>query len=280
MYKTLISMLEAPPLYTKTQIPFWDDEHISNQMLKAHLDPNFEGASRKLQFIEKSVRWIKELVPAASYNRLLDFGCGPGIYAEKFTQAGYEVTGVDFSRRSIQYAIESAKKNNMDICYLCHDYLQMDLGKTYDFATMIYCDYGALSTSDRKILMNTAYHHLRPGGKFLLDVFSIVKYRGFEETQTWEICENGGFWSQEPYICFHGCYKYSGNVTLEHTAVVSEKAIRNFYLWNTYFSQETLIKEATDIGFKVCEVFEDVAGSIYGEDSPTIAILLEKPNFK
>ncbi|MFV0241067.1 MAG: hypothetical protein ACK5H4_13640 [Lacrimispora sphenoides] len=29
MLKSLIPFLERPPLYTKTTIPFWDDEHIS-----------------------------------------------------------------------------------------------------------------------------------------------------------------------------------------------------------------------------------------------------------
>ena len=118
MYKDLITMLEKPPLYTKTTIPFWDDEHISKQMLKSHLDPNYEGASRKLQFIEKSVLWIKEIVPASRYRQLIDIGCGPGIYAERFAQEGYRVTGVDFSRRSIDYAMSSAKAKNVDISYI------------------------------------------------------------------------------------------------------------------------------------------------------------------
>lgn len=86
MYKNLCSILEKPLLYTKTEIPFWDDEHISGEMLKAHLDPDFEGASRKLPFIEKSVRWIGELAPAGDYRRLIDFGCGPGLYGERFAQ--------------------------------------------------------------------------------------------------------------------------------------------------------------------------------------------------
>lgn len=54
MFKSLIPILERPPLYTKTAVPFWDDEHISKQMLIAHLDPGFEGASRKFAFIDKS----------------------------------------------------------------------------------------------------------------------------------------------------------------------------------------------------------------------------------
>lgn len=276
MYKTLVSMLEKPPLYSKTTIPFWDDEHISKQMLKAHLDPDFEGASRKLSFIEKSVSWIREIVPSADYRQLIDIGCGPGIYAEKFAEAGYQVTGIDFSRRSIDYAISSADKKNADICYLCQNYLQLDLKKTFDFATMIYCDYGALSTTDRKLLMQTVYNCLRPGGKFLLDVFSNVPYERFTEAQTWEFCEHGSFWSEDPHIAFHGNYKYPDNATLEHTAIVSQNTVRNYYLWNTYFTQEALRNEAAGTGFKVCGIFGDMAGAVYTEKSPTIAILLQK----
>lgn len=276
MYNSLISMLKRPPLYTKTTIPFWDDEHISKQMLKAHLDPDFEGASRKLRFIDRSVCWIKDIVPASSYRHLIDIGCGPGIYAEKFAHEGYLVTGVDFSRRSVDYAISSAKENNADICYICQDYLQLSLDKTFDFATMIYCDYGALSIADRKITMRNVYNHLRPGGKFLLDVFSTAKYEGFEEAQTWEICENGGFWSNEPYIAFNGRYRYLDYATLEHTAVVSDFTVRNYYIWNTYFTREALIEEAAEANFRVCGFFGDVAGGIYSDESPTIAVLLEK----
>lgn len=275
MYKNLCSILEKPLLYTKTEIPFWDDEHISGEMLKAHLDPDFEGASRKLPFIEKSVRWIGELAPAGDYRRLIDFGCGPGLYGERFARTGYEVTGVDMSWRSIAYAKRSAREKGLDIRYLQKNYLQMDLGETFDFATMIYCDYGALSTVDRAVSMNTVYNHLRPGGRFLLDVFTMVKYELFEEAQTWEVCENGGFWSDQPYIEFDGRYKYPG-VTLEHAAIVSGQEVRNYYIWNTYFSREGLTREAEAAGFHVCGLFGDVAGAPYGGDGQTMAVLLEK----
>lgn len=277
MYRTLSSMVERPPLYTKNTIPFWDDEHISKQMLKAHLDPDFEGASRKHSFIEQSVGWIKTLVPSSSHRRLLDIGCGPGIYAERFAKAGYEVTGIDFSTRSIAYAVASAREKQAPIRYFCQDYLNLDLRETFDLAVMIYCDYGALCTSDRNKLMRTVYERLRPGGKFLLDVFSAVAYDRFEEAQTWEHCENGGFWSQEPYIAIHGRYKYLESATLEHTIILADKAVRNYYLWNTYFTQEMLTQEAADAGFQVCGLFGDVAGSGLEKESLTMAILLEKP---
>ncbi|PJJ27241.1 class I SAM-dependent methyltransferase [Lacrimispora celerecrescens] len=276
MFKSLIPLLERPPLYTKTTVPFWDDEHISKQMLKAHLDPGFEGASRKLAFIDKSATWIKEIAPPSKYRQLLDIGCGPGIYAERYAQMGYQVTGIDFSKRSINYAIESAKKRNLDIQYLYQNYLTMDLNRNYDFSTMIYCDYGALSTADRQMVMTAVYRHLKPGGRFLLDVFSMAKYKDFEEKQTWEICQDGGFWHKENYIAFNGCYRYPENATLEQTSIVFDTGAISYYLWNTCFTKEMLMKEAADAGFKVCEVFGDVAGSTYRTDSITISILLEK----
>ena len=48
MLKSVETVLEKPLLYKKTEGEFWNDEHISKQMLKPHLNPEFDGASRKL----------------------------------------------------------------------------------------------------------------------------------------------------------------------------------------------------------------------------------------
>ncbi|WP_324825369.1 class I SAM-dependent methyltransferase [Sinanaerobacter sp. ZZT-01] len=276
MLNQIRKILEKPPLYAKSEAAFWNDEHISKQMLKAHLDPEFEGASRKLDFIEKSVTWISTLVPSSKHPLLLDVGCGPGIYAEKFSKGKYQVTGIDFSRRSIEYAKQSAQAQGLSISYFYENYLIMDLKQHFDFATMIYCDYGALSTVDRRIIMKKVYQHLKPGGKFLLDVFSMAKYNDFQEMRTWEICRNGGFWNENEYIILNGNYKYSDAVTLEQISIISNDKTTAYYLWNTYFTKETLIKEAEQSGFHVCKVFGNVAGDSYHKDNFTLAILLEK----
>ena len=44
MLDSMRMALEKPPLYKKSEGAFWNDEYISKQMLKAHLDPKFEGA--------------------------------------------------------------------------------------------------------------------------------------------------------------------------------------------------------------------------------------------
>ncbi|WP_323373235.1 class I SAM-dependent methyltransferase [Anaeropeptidivorans aminofermentans] len=215
-------------------------------------------------------------MPSFEYPKLLDVGCGPGLYAERFSKAFYEVTGIDFSKRSIAYAKSSADKQTLEITYVYQNYLEMDYKDKFHLATFIYCDYGALSTENRVVILRKIYQSLKSGGKLLLDVFSMVKYKEFQELKTWEVHEEGGFWSAEKYLSLHGHYRYSDTVTLEQTTIITDKEIREYDIWNCCFTPETLIKEAHAAGFKNIELFSDVTGKPYVESSPTIAILLEK----
>jgi len=42
----LIALQEKPNPFTSGEPLFWDDPHISRQMLAAHLDPDIDAASR------------------------------------------------------------------------------------------------------------------------------------------------------------------------------------------------------------------------------------------
>lgn len=276
MYKDILMSVERPEVYKTSVVNFWDDEHISQHLLKAHLDPNYEGASRKLDFIEQSVKWIQEIMPYDQYQHILDVGCGPGLYAERFSNAGYKVTGIDFSKRSITYAQNSAKQQKLAITYVCQNYLKMDYDNKFDLATFIYCDYGALSSLNRKIILEKIYRSLRSGGKLILDVFSLVQYDAFQEMKTWQLHEAGGFWSAEKYLALTAQYKYPDNVTLEQVVVITDRITREYCIWNYYFNLEALVQEVQVAGFKQVAVLSDVSGKPYHQDSPTIAIILEK----
>ena len=86
LFGDLHDLMKPPALYERTDAAFWDDEHISRGMLAAHLDPEFEGASRSFAFMDRSVDWICATAPPATHPRLLDLGCGPGLYAERFAR--------------------------------------------------------------------------------------------------------------------------------------------------------------------------------------------------
>ena len=50
---------------------------------------------------------------------ILDVGCGGGLLSEPMKKLGAEVVGIDASEKNIQVAKLHAKKNNLEINYLC-----------------------------------------------------------------------------------------------------------------------------------------------------------------
>ena len=51
--------------------------------------------------------------------KILDIGCGGGLLSEPMSRLGAEVTGIDASGKNIQIAKYHAKKNDLNIKYLC-----------------------------------------------------------------------------------------------------------------------------------------------------------------
>jgi 2-polyprenyl-3-methyl-5-hydroxy-6-metoxy-1,4-benzoquinol methylase len=113
----LAALGQKPEAFTPGEPRFWDDPHISKHLLATHLDPETNLASRKPETIDASVAWIMAELDLKAGDRVLDLGCGPGLYANRFAQLGLKVTGVDYSKRSIDYARWAAKELNLEIDY-------------------------------------------------------------------------------------------------------------------------------------------------------------------
>ena len=276
MFSELKKYLKKPELYAPGTGNFWDDDHISKGLLEAHLDPNWDAATRKHEFLDQSVHWISTIAPPSQYRLLLDLGCGPGLYAERFHRAGYCVTGMDFSRRSIEYAKRQAILNQSKIEYCCQNYLTMDYVEQFDVITLIYCDYAVLSIQDRLTLLRKVYQALKPGGKFIFDVFTPPMRKS--EGRSWHYCEEGGFWNEKPYICLESVYQYDDE---DHTElcqyiVITEEAVNCYNIWNHYFTKEALLSEIEPIGFSAVEFYGDVAGKEYSDTGETICCVCTK----
>lgn len=124
-------LAKKPQLYEKGTSVMWTDPYISKQLLRLHLEPDNDMASRSKVKIENTVTWILNQRNKDRLN-ILDLGCGPGLYAEQFVRKGHSVTGVDFSENSIQYASEQAKGKHLNIKYLNRNYLDLNFENSFD----------------------------------------------------------------------------------------------------------------------------------------------------
>lgn len=265
-----------PEIYAPSTSKFWDDEHISKGMLQAHLDPEWDAATRNHNFITKSVEWIASIADPNQYPDLLDLGCGPGLYAERFYSKGYRVTGIDYSRRSIDYAINNGKVNGSRITYLYQNYLDITYREKFDVITLIYCDFSVLSSQDRARLLNSIYRALKPGGIFILDSFTPNQYKDREETKDWYYSESG-FWRECAHICLNSFYKYDDQRTmLNQTVVITEDSIECYNIWDHTYTREELEDELIKAGFATVDFYGDVAGAEYQPDGSLMCAVAKK----
>ncbi len=97
---------KRPTLFEPGEPLFWDDPHISSEMLKAHLDPEIDAASRKPATIDLTCDWLVGHFRLRPGDRVLDLGCGPGLYTSRLAKRGLKVTGIDYSRRQSSTPVE------------------------------------------------------------------------------------------------------------------------------------------------------------------------------
>ena len=71
-----------PALFEKSTCNIWTDSYIQKQMLKEHLNFESDAATRRQESVLKVVNFI--ICKTKPGNRLLDLGCGPGLYTSLF----------------------------------------------------------------------------------------------------------------------------------------------------------------------------------------------------
>ncbi len=275
--ESLIKYMRKPTLFARSTAPFWDDPYISEQMLKAHLDPNMDLASRKHGTIDRSVKWIVKELGLQKGSRILDLGCGPGLYCTRFAKREFAVTGIDYSKRSIQYAKEYAIQNKLKIEYLYKDYLTIDYSNMFDVVTLIYCDFGVLSDRDRDLLLRKIHKSMKPGGSFLFDVCTPKYHDSVKEERTWKY-EEKGFWRPIPYVLLTEKIKYpKQSVLLTQYFVFDNDLNFDIYrIWDHAYTKDSIRKALSDAGFNDMQFYRDITGREYSDNSETMCVIARK----
>jgi hypothetical protein len=82
LYELLRPLTRVPePFGVGGPHDLWTDPHVQPQMLRYYLDPDIAAASREHAFIERSTAWLVDALDIEPDVRILDLGCGPGLYA-------------------------------------------------------------------------------------------------------------------------------------------------------------------------------------------------------
>jgi len=247
---------KKPALFETTDSNIWTDPYIQRQMLKEHLNPDSDGASRKQESIVRITDFIFNHSGAG--DRLLDLGCGPGLYTSLFRDKGYDVTGIDFNKASIEYAVEKRK----DIRYIFGDYINGYPGGKFDTVVMIYCDMGTHSNNNRDRLLKNIYHSLNDNGVFIFDVFSDKLVEDKQEGKSWDYAPNGGFWGDEEYLLLSQTFHYPEDRAFAYQYnLLKDGESKHFIVWDRYYTGEEIISVLQDAGFRKVSIHQNILDS-------------------
>jgi len=265
------------PFEFYTAADLWTDAHTSNRMLAFHLNKEIDVSSRREAFIDRSVEWIAAHFHIGDGTRIADFGCGPGLYTTRLAKHGASVTGIDFSRNSIEYARKTATENGLNIRYVNQNYLEFEIRDRFDLILMIMCDFCALSPIQRRRMLKKFSRFLQPGGAILLDVYSLNAFEQREETVSFGINLLDGFWSPEKYYGFLNTLRYEREkVILDKYTIIEAERTRTIYNWLQHFSPENLREELEENGFTIESFTADVAGAPFDDAASEFAIVGRK----
>ncbi|MHC9538481.1 MAG: cyclopropane-fatty-acyl-phospholipid synthase family protein [Vulcanimicrobiota bacterium] len=265
------------PFEFYTASDLWTDEHTSKQMLSFHLNDEIDASSRNAAFIERSVEWMASYFNIAAGTKIADFGCGPGLYATRLAHRKADVTGIDFSKRSIQHAQGAADREGLSIHFVNQNYLEFETDDRFHLILMIMCDFCALSPAQRKTMLDKFHAILEPGGSVILDAYSLKEFEQREETTVFGANLLNGFWSLNRYYGFLNTFKYEKEkLILDKYTLIEAARERTVYNWFQCFSPEALEKEFAESRFAVEKLFSDVAGLPFNSESRVFAVIAKK----
>jgi SAM-dependent methyltransferase len=179
----------------------WNDPDFSQRMLQEHLSQEHDAASRRLRTIDQHVDWIHSEVLAAKPSRILDLGCGPGLYTSRFARLGHECVGIDYSPASIAYASEQAKKGFLACTYIQEDIRRASFAGPYDLAMLIFGEFNVFNRADARRILAKAAASLEEGGCLLLEAFKFQAVQQMVSQGTSWYSAHSGLFSDRPHIC-------------------------------------------------------------------------------
>ena len=104
--------------------------------------------------------------------KALDLCCGAGTNAIYLAEKDFEVTGVDISRRAIQYAKGKAKQANVEINFIIGSFIDLSFrDEEFGFVFDMGC-FHHVKVEERKKFIKGVHRVLKKVGNYLLTCFS------------------------------------------------------------------------------------------------------------
>ena len=265
-----------PRVFEPGESLFWNDPYISKSMLEAHLNPDNDAASRKHNTIDLEVNHLISSGILKPGDKVLDLGCGPGLYSSRLAAKGMKVTGIDISKNSLDYAQHYAAERGLDINYRLISFFDIDYSGIFDAVIQVDGELNTFSDGKRDELLAKLRTALKPVGHLIFDVTTRVTRNKHGLKNGWYI-SNKGFWRPYNHLVLERGLDYpEDNIWLDQYIVLDSDGVKVYNNWFHDYSLETISPVLEKAGFTVRQIWNDLTGTPYAKGGDWIAIVAEK----
>jgi SAM-dependent methyltransferase len=265
---------EPAPWAEGDNIP-WNDPDFSERMLAEHLSQEHDLASRKSATIDEHVDWIFSTVLEGCPGKLLDLGCGPGLYVRRLSARGCECVGLDFSPASIRHAKETAAADDLPCRFVLADLRDEAFGVGFDMVMMIYGQFNVFQRHRGMEILRKAHAALAPKGRLLLELQSATQIQKEGESGPSWYSAPSGLFSHKPHLVLQENFwdAEAAASTARFSVIDAETAsVSDYALSNEAYTGEELHDALRTAGFGEVQSFPSLTGlAVSGEaDLPVV----------
>ena len=124
---------------------------------------------------KEAVFFLDNIIKNININngRILEVACGKGRHAKYLNHLGFNVTGIDLSKNSIEFA---NKDSNENLKYFVHDMRSVFKKNHFDLVTNLFTSFGYFENQeDEQTTINAMSNNLKEGGLLLIDFMNVKK---------------------------------------------------------------------------------------------------------
>ena len=261
----------------------WNEPEFSKRMLAEHLSQAHDAASRRFVIIDQHVAWINRTLLGQEPARILDLGCGPGLYTERLARVGHDCVGIDFSPASIEYARAQAAADNLAIDYRHADIRQAVYGAGFDLIMLINGEFNVFRPTEVKDLLQKSSHALKQGGLLLLEphTFDGIQRKADVSTR-WRTAQQGLF-ANSPHLWLEERFwdaECRATITRHYIIDASTAEVMRHAETLQAYSEEEYQQLLTSAGLENVQRFASLTGDINAVQEDVFVLVAQKGSQK
>jgi len=217
----------------------------------------------------KEVNFIEKTLALKPGELVLDLACGQGRHAIPLASRGYRMVGLDYSDCLLGIAVRSAREAGVDLPLIRGDMRSLPFRELFDVVYIFFTSFGYFSDEDNFQVLREVRRALKPGGRFLLDLWNPLSFLVQPYRQLWELHESLLILEEWHFDVKTFC-TFSRRIIYHQGKLADQRS----FLVRSYTLPEIswLLREA---GFEVKEAYGGYDASPYSKDSSRLIVVAE-----